>query len=137
MSRSSRRSRACRDAARIARSSRAFSAAPGTRVASRLTPPSLRESRITTSSNDAMARYLSALARSSPATRAPRFGIRPNVAGRSKWARIEALQALKTFLTRYAQARMAWLAGDRDIEFPPGTYLMAHRFGVRVAPAFN
>ena len=54
-----------------------------------------------------------------------------------KWARIEALQALKTFLTRYAQARLAWLAGDRDIEFPPGTYLMAHRFGVCVAPAFN
>ena len=32
---------------------------------------------------------------------------------------------------------LAWLAGDRDIEFPPGTYLMAQRFGVRVAPAFN
>ena len=74
---------------------------------------------------------------SSPATRAPRFGIRPNVAGRSKWARIEALQTLKTFLTRYAQARLAWLAGNRDTEFPPGTYLMAHRFGGRVAPAFS
>jgi len=44
---------------------------------------------------------------SSPSTRAPRFGIRPNIVGRSKWARIEALQALKTFLTRYAQARPA------------------------------
>ena len=69
MSRSSRRSGACRDAARIARSSRAFSVPPGTRVASRLTPPSLRESRITTSSNDAMARYLSALARSAAFSR--------------------------------------------------------------------
>ena len=84
-----------------------------------------------------MKRVLKQQRTSSPATRAPRFGIRPNVAGRSKWARIEALQALKTFLTRYAQARLAWLAGDRDTEFPPGTYLMAHRFGVRVAPAFN
>ena len=84
-----------------------------------------------------MKRVLKQPRTSSPATRAPRFGIRPNVAGRSKWARIEALRALKTFLIRYAQARMAWLAGDRNTELPPGTYLMAHRFGVCVAPAFN
>ena len=74
---------------------------------------------------------------SAPHTRAPRFGIKPNVAGKNKWARIEALQTLKSFLSRYVDARLAWVAGMREVEFPPGTYLMARRFGVTVAPVFN
>ena len=74
---------------------------------------------------------------SAPYTRARRFGIKPNVAGKNKWARIEALQVLKSFLTRYVEARLAWVSGMREVEFPPGTYLMARRFGVTVAPVFN
>ena len=84
-----------------------------------------------------MKRVLKQPRTSSPLTRAPRFGIKPTVAGKNKWARIEALQSLKKFLSDYTQARLAWLAGNRTIEFPPGTYLMAHRFGVRVVPVFS
>ena len=59
------------------------------------------------------------------------------MAGKNKWARIEALQVLKSFLTRYTEARLSWVSGMREVEFPPGTYLMARRFGVTVAPTFN
>jgi len=83
-----------------------------------------------------MKRVLRQPCESAPQTRAQRFGIKPNVAGKNKWARIEALQMLKSFLTRYVEARLAWSAGMREVEFPPGTYLMARRFGVTVAPAF-
>ena len=74
---------------------------------------------------------------SAPHTRAQPFGIKPNVASKNKWARIEALQTLKSFLSRYVDARLAWVAGMREVEFPPGTYLMARRFGVTVALVFN
>ncbi|MEM6291119.1 MAG: hypothetical protein AAGA54_07630 [Myxococcota bacterium] len=72
---------------------------------------------------------------SSPSTRAPRRGIRPTVAGKSKWARIEALQRNATFLEDYRKARLLFEAGDTAIIFPFGTYLMAHRYRVSVAAA--
>ena len=78
-----------------------------------------------------MARVLRQPRNSSPDTRAPRRGLKPNIAGRSKWARIEALQRLKSFVTHYAEALARFLAGDTDAEFPAGTYLMRVRFGAR------
>ena len=70
---------------------------------------------------------------SSPNTRAPRRGIRPTVAGKNKWARIEALQRNEAFLKAHRSARLRFEAGERDVVFPIGTYLMVHRFGVAVA----
>ena len=70
---------------------------------------------------------------SSPNTRAPRRGIRPTVAGKNKWARIEALQRNKAFLEAHHDARLEFEAGQRRVVFPLGTYLMVQRFGVAVA----
>lgn len=59
--------------------------------------------------------------RDRPRTREPRFGLRPQVACRSKWARIEALQRNAAFVEAYLDARRLWLAGRPPL-FPPGTY---------------
>jgi hypothetical protein len=59
--------------------------------------------------------------RESPASREPRGNLRPHVAGRSKWARIEALLRDRAFVTEYAMARDRWRNGI-PVVFPPGTY---------------
>ena len=64
--------------------------------------------------------------RDSPASMAPRRGLRPQVATRSKWARIEALLRNRTFATEYAGAREQWRNGLPTV-FSPGTYWL-HRF---------
>jgi hypothetical protein len=59
--------------------------------------------------------------RASPASVEPRRNLRPRVASRSKWARIEALLRNRAFAIEYASARERW----RDCVpavFPPGTY---------------
>ncbi len=68
-----------------------------------------------------------------PHTREPRFAISPRVACRNKWWRIERLQANKRWLGGYRSALAAWSAGNRDAEFPAGTYLMRVRHRVRCA----
>ena len=68
---------------------------------------------------------------SSPTTREPRRGIKPTVAG-NKWKRIEALRTNKKFYEEHREARQRFEAGERDVEFPAGTYLMAKRFRVAV-----
>ena len=71
--------------------------------------------------------------RDSPSSGEPRRSLRPRVAAKNRWARIEALQRDRQFLTDYRAARSAWLAGLPAV-FPAGTYWL-HRFaGVRVAP---
>ena len=70
---------------------------------------------------------------SSPNTRAPRRGIRPTVAGKNKWARIEALQRNKVFLEDHRAARLEFESGNHAVVFPFGTYLMVRRYGVAVA----
>jgi hypothetical protein len=64
--------------------------------------------------------------RDCPTTHEPRRGLRPRVAARSKWARIETLRRNKAFQLAYRDARQGWLAGD-DVVFPAGTYWL-HRF---------
>jgi hypothetical protein len=61
-----------------------------------------------------------------PASVEPRRNLRPQVAGRSKWARIEALLRNRAFATEYASARERWRTGGPAV-FPPGTYWL-HRF---------
>ncbi|MCP5120799.1 MAG: hypothetical protein GY953_59150 [bacterium] len=67
----------------------------------------------------------------SPNTSESRRGSVPTVKSRCKWRRIEALQACKTFLREYAEARERYLATDEDVVFPHGTYWM--RLHCRVA----
>jgi len=59
--------------------------------------------------------------RASPTSREPRRQLRPRVAARSQWSRIEALLRNRQFLLAYREARDRWLAGTL-IPFPIGTY---------------
>ena len=69
------------------------------------------------------ARILRQSWRDCPTSHEPRGGLRPRVAARSKWARIETLQRNQTFLKAYRLARAAWLAGIQ-VRFPMGTYAL-------------
>jgi putative transposase len=80
-----------------------------------------------------MARVLKQARHHTPSSREQRRGIRPTVAARSKWARIEALQRNALFLEEHEAARVAFKAGNRDVLFPHGTYLMRVRFGCACA----
>lgn len=70
--------------------------------------------------------------RAQPTTIEPRRNLRPRVAARSKWARIEALLRNRTFLVAYATARDAWRAGTA-VTFPPGTYWLRRFANVPIA----
>lgn len=61
-----------------------------------------------------------------PASMEPRRNLRPSVATRSKWARIEALVRNRAFAVEYARARERWQDGLAAV-FPHGTYWL-HRF---------
>jgi hypothetical protein len=51
-------------------------------------------------------------------------GLNPRLACRDKWRRIQALGTLVEFLQAYRAAFARWRAGDLDVLFPHGTYLM-------------
>jgi hypothetical protein len=70
---------------------------------------------------------------SQPRSREPRFGISPTVACRNKWLRIERLKANKQWRVDYGAALARWRAGDREVEFPAGTYKMRVLHGARCA----
>ncbi len=61
---------------------------------------------------------------SCPKSCSPRRRLRPRVASRNKWRRIELLQANQDFVRRYREALDARRAGasELDVEFPLGTY---------------
>jgi REP element-mobilizing transposase RayT len=64
-----------------------------------------------------------------------RFGKRPRVSDANKWVRIAALQRNKSWEATYAAARDAFREGNRDVEFPFGTWAMQRWAGVKVATA--
>jgi hypothetical protein len=70
-----------------------------------------------------------------PASGEPRFGLKPRVAARDKWKRIERLAQLESFASCYRMALAAWRAGVRDVLFPAGTYLMRVLHGAQCAGA--
>ncbi len=70
-----------------------------------------------------------------PKSWAKRFQLRPRIATKDKWRRIEALRALEGFVDAYRTALKRWRAGEHDIEFPYGTNKMRWLHGVRCAPA--
>jgi len=61
--------------------------------------------------------------------------LRPRVAARNKWKRIEALARLKDFLVAHRDALEAWRQGARDVLFPDGTYEMRVAHGAACAGA--
>ncbi|HWU87614.1 MAG TPA: hypothetical protein VN253_10090 [Kofleriaceae bacterium] len=68
----------------------------------------------------------------SPTGREPRRQLRPQVAARSSWSRIEALLRNREFLLAYREARDRWLAGTW-ISFPVGTYWLRRFANVPLA----
>ena len=68
-----------------------------------------------------MGRVLRQPRHATPYTRDIRKGIRPHIAARSKWARIEALQNLKRFWAAHEAAMRAEQQG-RATEYPYGSY---------------
>jgi putative transposase len=71
----------------------------------------------------------------SPRGSEPRRQPSPRVAGGNKWARIEALARLRSFLAGYRDAWLQWRAGDRGVVFPFGTYALRVYAGVCCAQA--
>lgn len=70
--------------------------------------------------------------RSQPTSREPRRGLRPRVAARSKWSRIEALLRNRAFVKAYRDAWAGWRAG-LPVEFPIGTYWLRRFANVPIA----
>jgi hypothetical protein len=56
--------------------------------------------------------------------REPLGEIRPRVACKGKWMRIEMLSKLTGFIVEYKDALEKWKADERDVLFPYGTYKM-------------
>jgi len=71
--------------------------------------------------------------RDNPTSREPRRGLRPRVAARNKWLRIQLLQRNKEWQAEYREARERWKAG-KSYEFPHGTYWLRRFAHVRVKP---
>ncbi|MBT8495880.1 MAG: hypothetical protein KJO07_22745, partial [Deltaproteobacteria bacterium] len=69
----------------------------------------------------------------SPQSSEPRRRLAPRIASRDRWRRIELLQRVTSFWREHRDALVRFLAGERDVLFPPGTYLMRVRFGVSCA----
>src|SRR5215208_3686804 len=61
-----------------------------------------------------VARVLAQSPFSSPARAEPRFGLRPRIAARDKWKRVEALFRLRRFEQEYRRSHARWRAGVRD-----------------------
>lgn len=68
-----------------------------------------------------------------PAGPAKRSRISPRVAVADKWLRIEVLSRIKNFEEEHRACRKAYVKGEKEVEFPPGTYQAVRLFGVRCA----
>ena len=63
----------------------------------------------------------------------PTFDTTPRTACDDFETRIRVLRDLKAFRAAYRKAYARYVAGDREVKFPLGTYLYPARFGARVA----
>jgi hypothetical protein len=63
----------------------------------------------------------------------PRRGLKPRVASRDRWKRVEAVGRFKAFLAEYRAAWRAFKEGARAVVFPEGTYWMRVAYGVACA----
>ncbi len=65
----------------------------------------------------------------------PRFELKPRIAARDRWRRIEGLFRLKTFERAYRKAWVDRRSGAPNVLFPAGTYLLRIMHGVQCAGA--
>ncbi len=68
-----------------------------------------------------------------PTTPKKTFGRRPKFSALTRAAWQKALDRLRGFRAAYRSAYSAWRSGDRDVEFPPGTWWLARHAAVAVA----
>jgi hypothetical protein len=61
------------------------------------------------------------------------FTIRPSVIAGDRQKRIDALAEEAAFRAEHERCRQAFIADDRNVVFPNGTYLMRVRFGCACA----
>ena len=69
-----------------------------------------------------------------PASTEERFGIRPTVAAKNKWARIETLARNKIWDEDYDACLTELRAGNRNIPFPPGTFKLRAYYKLACRP---
>jgi len=81
------------------------------------------------------ARVLAQNAFARPPAGEPRFELKPRIAARDKWRRIEGLLRLKSFLREYRQSWVDRRSGRPNVQFPAGTYLLRIMHGVQCAGA--
>jgi len=72
--------------------------------------------------------------RAYPSAREDRFGLRPSVACRSKWARIARLQQNKSWHAQYVDVLSRFRAGETSVRFPYGTWKMRVYYSVDCDP---
>ena len=70
-----------------------------------------------------------------PRSYARRRGLRPQLAGRNRLRRQEAIRQAKAFWADYRVALARFRDGATDVLFPAGTYWLRIYVGVRCAPA--
>lgn len=70
---------------------------------------------------------------SSPTTAAPRRRLSPKLSSKDTRRRFELIAALRAFADAHQAARRLWVAGVRNVIFPPGTYAMRVRHAVACA----
>jgi len=70
----------------------------------------------------------------SPRTREPRRVMNPRIAARDVAVRVAAIAARQDFQAEYRESRRVRLAGNHDVLFPAGTWLMRIRYGARCRP---
>jgi REP element-mobilizing transposase RayT len=81
------------------------------------------------------ARVLAQNPLSRPPAGEPRFGLKPRIAARDKWRRMQGIRTLKSFLHDYRRAWRERSAGISNVLFPAGTYLLRVLHGVQCAGA--
>jgi REP element-mobilizing transposase RayT len=69
-----------------------------------------------------------------PASHEPRRNLRPRIATRCTWARLEAVLRDRAFVVDYADARGRWRDGAAAV-FPPGTYWLQRFASVPIREA--
>ena len=82
-----------------------------------------------------VAKVLSQRPTTRPPPTEPRRTLSPKVAARDPLKRIEALSRIKAFREAYREAWAARRAGEADVVFPAGTYLLRVLHGVQCAAA--
>lgn len=70
---------------------------------------------------------------SAPKTRETRRRLNPTFASTDKQARKDAADRKRAFELAYREALLAWRRGDRNVQWPPGTWAMVRLHGCRRA----